>query len=643
MFIYLAKRLLAMIPTLFGITLITFFIVNFAPGDPVGTSMGAGAGGGGDAEGGQNQDRLADAIKAKKQLLGMMREDRAVLAYAASGAVAPGAGEDVASLERRSLAELPVWAHAFAPTPDGRMVVGGDGGLLAALDAGGAVVQTWTGHTASVWAVATSAASIVSASSDGRIRIHDLGTAEPVAEVKGTGRPVRSLAFLPDGASFLAISDDGWIKRFSLAGQEVQAWTGHPSGTTALALLPDGTFWTGGRDRVLRRWAPTGEALEVVEAASPIVNDLEADPTGTRLAVAGEDRVGRVFPIGAGGILGAPVVLAGHTKAVTAVAWVGDRVFTGSRDESVREWDPTSGAQIAQVPVSIGRVHDLRASLDGGAVLVAADAWTVVPVPVRYVKWLGRTLTFDFGRSFVDNEPVLSKIATALPITLGLNLISILLIYLISVPLGIYAAVNRGGWFDSVSSVVVFMLYSMPSFWVATLMIMLFSSVRTLNWFPSVGLHDIGWEEYTGLRMLGDLGMHLVLPIAASVYTGFATLSRYVRTSMLEVIEQDYIRTARAKGLSERVVVLTHAFRNALVVIVTLLGSLLPAMIGGSVVIEYIFSIQGMGLLGFNAILSRDYPMIMAITTLSAVLTLLGILVSDLLYGVVDPRVRVER
>ena len=176
----------------------------------------------------------------------------------------------------------------------------------------------------------------------------------------------------------------------------------------------------------------------------------------------------------------------------------------------------------------------------------------------------------------------------------------------------------------------------------ATLLIMGLSSERAWNLLPSVGLISDRADDLSFLQWVWDGALHLVLPVTVMVYGGFASLSRYVRTSLLETIQEDYVRTARAKGLDAWGVIMKHAFRNSLVTIVTLVANLLPAMIGGAVIVEFIFSIQGMGKLGFDAILARDYPVIMAITTFSALLTLLGILVSDLLYSVVDPRVRVE-
>ena len=319
----------------------------------------------------------------------------------------------------------------------------------------------------------------------------------------------------------------------------------------------------------------------------------------------------------------------------------GSSLYSGSADELIRIWDVTTGTSIGLAAQSTGQIHDI--ALVGNQPLVAGDFWYKVPIWKRYFKWLGRIVTLDFGRSFVDDEKVIDKIAKSLPITLGLNFIAILIIYGISLPLGVYAAVRRGRTFDNVSSVVLFILYSIPSFWLATMLIMFLSSPVYLDIFPSGRLHSGDPWDMTYLPWLADFGWHLVLPIIVMVYGGFASLSRYVRTSMLESLSQDFVRTARAKGLSEFVVVGKHALRNALITIVTLLGNLLPRLIGGSVIVEYIFSINGMGKLGFDAILSRDYPVIMAITTFAAVLTLIGILVSDIMYGLADPRVRVNQ
>jgi peptide/nickel transport system permease protein len=255
------------------------------------------------------------------------------------------------------------------------------------------------------------------------------------------------------------------------------------------------------------------------------------------------------------------------------------------------------------------------------------------------VRWVKRIFTLDFGDSFQDHRPVIGKIKERLPITLALNIISILLAYLVAIPLGIYSAAFQGSRTDRFITFTIFMLYSLPSFWVATMGIVFLCGGDYWHLFPPGGISSIMATGLTFGQKVVDVGWHLVLPVACLTYGSFAFLSRQMRVGMLEVIRQDYIRTARAKGLSEWTVITKHALRNSLIPVLTIIADILPALIGGSVIIETIFSIPGMGRLGFEAILYRDYPVIMAVFTVSALLTLVGFLVSDLLYALVDPRI----
>ena len=264
------------------------------------------------------------------------------------------------------------------------------------------------------------------------------------------------------------------------------------------------------------------------------------------------------------------------------------------------------------------------------------------PIYQQYILWMGRLVTLDFGKSYKDWRPVRDKIRETLPITLQLEIISILLIYLISVPVGVYSATHHQSWTDGVVTLILFILYSLPSFWVAMLLIYFFGGGEWLNWFPVNGINSIGAEDWPWSRWLADRTWHLVLPVICLTYGGLAGLSRYARAGMLDVIRQDYIRTARAYGFSEKIVVFKYAMRNSLIPIITLLGTLLPGLIGGSVIIETIFSIPGMGRLGFEAVLSRDYPTIMGLLAVSSFLTLIGLILSDLLYAIVDPRIKFE-
>ena len=264
------------------------------------------------------------------------------------------------------------------------------------------------------------------------------------------------------------------------------------------------------------------------------------------------------------------------------------------------------------------------------------------PLHVQYGNWLARVIRVDLGRSFSpDGRPVWEKIRERIPITLFLNLAEIGLIYLIAVPLGVLAAVRRHTLFDRFTTVFVFVGFATPDFWLALLLMILFGV--QLGWLPISGLRSLNWEYLAGPAQAWDLAAHLILPIFIGAFGGFAGLSRFMRGSMLEVIRQDYIRTAQAKGLPERVVFYKHALRNAVLPIVTILGLSLPGLIGGSVIVESVFAIPGMGQLAVQSVFARDYPVVMGLLTIGAGLTLLGNRLADVCYGIVDPRIRVAR
>src|SRR5689334_4342146 len=258
------------------------------------------------------------------------------------------------------------------------------------------------------------------------------------------------------------------------------------------------------------------------------------------------------------------------------------------------------------------------------------------PLYVQYWRWLKRIVTLDFGESLRDHRPIIEKLRERVPVSIKLSGISLLLAYLISIPIGIYSSTHQYSRIDKAATVTLFALYSLPPFWLATMAIVYLGGGDFWNIFPVFGLQSVGAERWSLWDRLVDQVWHLILPITCMTYYTLAALSRYMRSSMLEVVRQDFIRTARAKGLQERLVVFRHALRNSLIPIVTLMADLLPALIGGSIVVEFIFSVPGMGQLSFEAVLNRDYPMIMAIFTLSAMLTLAGILLADILYTIVD-------
>ena len=261
------------------------------------------------------------------------------------------------------------------------------------------------------------------------------------------------------------------------------------------------------------------------------------------------------------------------------------------------------------------------------------------PLMVQYGDWLARLVRLDFGRSFSpDRRPVWDKIKERIGITLSLNLMSLIIILGVSIPIGVIAAYRAHSWFDQATTLFVFFGFAMPTFWLALLLIMFFGVY--LDWLPISGLTSLNFRQFTFWQKVQDLGAHVTLPVLVAAFGGLAGMSRYMRGNMLEVIRQDYITTARAKGLPERVVIFKHALRNALLPVITILGLSVPGLIGGSVIFESIFAIPGMGQLFYGAVMARDYPLVMGELVIGAVLTLLGNMLADLGYALVDPRIR---
>ncbi len=263
------------------------------------------------------------------------------------------------------------------------------------------------------------------------------------------------------------------------------------------------------------------------------------------------------------------------------------------------------------------------------------------PVLVQYLHWLGRVARLDFGRSFRDHRQVRTLIRERLPHTLLLNVAALGLMFTLSLPLGLLSAVARGSWYDRLSGVLLYSLYCLPNFAVALVLQLLLA--MHWNLLPLQGLESLDADRLGGIGFLWDRFLHLLLPTICLTYGGLAYLARFSRAGLLESIRQEYITVARAKGLSETMVLLKHALRNSMIPLLTLFGMLVPALISGSVIIERIFSWPGIGRLFFTAIEGRDYPLIMGLSTLSALLSLGGLLAADLLYAWADPRVAYRR
>jgi peptide/nickel transport system permease protein len=261
------------------------------------------------------------------------------------------------------------------------------------------------------------------------------------------------------------------------------------------------------------------------------------------------------------------------------------------------------------------------------------------PLHVQYFDWLGKLVRFDFGNSFSgDRRPVWDRIKERLPLTFSMNVVSLALTLAVAVPLGVASATRQGSLFDRAATIFVFIGFAMPGFWLALLLMLLFGI--HLGWLPISGLTSMDYARLGPWDKIVDLARHLVLPIFIYTFGSLAGMSRFMRSAMLEVLRQDYVLTARAKGLPESTVIYRHALRNALLPVITILGLSVPGLIGGSVIIESIFALPGLGQLFYQSVMARDYPLIMGNLVLGAVLTLAGNLLADAGYALADPRIR---
>jgi len=265
------------------------------------------------------------------------------------------------------------------------------------------------------------------------------------------------------------------------------------------------------------------------------------------------------------------------------------------------------------------------------------------PLLEQYVRWLGAFMTGDFGFSFSRLRPVSDVLAETLPNTLWLGGASLLVVFAVGCLVGVVQAVRLHTRTDHALTFVALLLYSIPTFWLGVVLIMWASSDSWLGaWFPISGIQSLDYADLDFWGRIADRARHLVLPTVTLGLGSAAAVARYMRASMLETLDEDYIRTARARGLSERRVIFGHAVRNALLPIISLVGLFLPILFGGAVVVEYIFSWPGMGRLMYDAILARDYPVVMAASFLFATLVIVANLVADLLYAAADPRIRLR-
>lgn len=294
--------------------------------------------------------------------------------------------------------------------------------------------------------------------------------------------------------------------------------------------------------------------------------------------------------------------------------------------------DKMTAAQVASGKLSMAQVQEMK-NLYG---IGDSSFWGIIE---NYFTWLGNLLKGDLGISFVYGRPVAEIISRYMWISFGISFVALIFQVIIAIPLGIYAATNQYGVSDYAVTVLAMMGISLPTFFLGALLLRVFSI--QLGWLPLTGLRD-ATQILSGFPEFLDLAKHLILPMVTLVILSIGGLMRYTRTNMLEVLNSDYIRTARAKGLSEKTVIYKHAFRNTLIPLVTMIGGIIPGLFGGAMITESVFALEGIGYTAYKAVLAADVPFVMGYNMFLAVLTVLGILISDLLYAVVDPRVKLK-
>ncbi|MBI2897325.1 MAG: ABC transporter permease [Deltaproteobacteria bacterium] len=524
---YIGRRLVTMIPTFFGITIVTFVLMHLPPGDPVAAQVG---------EGGMRASAAANA-------------------------------ELIEEYRRAHFLDLPLFVNT-RPDDMPKQVQ--------------RLVERLPDPERGSWAA--------------RQLVLRGGIILPVLLPKLARLPEEqragALAVLSRIAERIGATED-----LEQAADPTAFWTGYWE-------LHRIDFRPANADRLVRRYARRGSPAVLAELRTldsfivpSVVDALGRDPAGGEL-----DRLSTLISL----VTGREVVYR-----------VGEP--ESRRRETIADWKEWWFKHESDY-----------ATFRGPARFVAMATET------RYFKWASRIGSLSFGLSSRDQRPIADKLREKAPVTLLVASLSVFFAYLFAIPLGVFSAVRRGRLADRAIAVVLFVAASMPGFWVGMNLI---RTIGRAGWLPIRGLTSAGYEEMSLWGKAIDLTSHLAMPVFCLTYVSIAALSRYQRVAMLEVVRQDYIRTARAKGVAPRGVIWKHAMRNALLPVVTLLGLQLPFLLGGSVIIEQLFSINGMGLETFEAILYRDYNWTMAVVTLSAVLTMAGVLVADILYALVDPRI----
>lgn len=620
MWTYIARRLLLMVPTLFGVTIVNFVIMQLAPGDPVQMQLGSTG-----SLGVSSQNREAYLIQKRD-----LKLDKPLLfnhRYFADYSAEVGLAARWRAIPREELAaeiaEMAKDPRAPANAPRVRFMRSLRPRAFAERFQPPALTDeelTASGLTRDEW--------------NERIIERRLGLAD---SIQGLLLPWCENIGLHGVPAAVALLADAATSRVVKAGATQCL-------TSMVAAPFEYTFprvsESGDEARIAATWKQLWE--QESKKFSPLDPD-RAQALASRLkelaAMSRADMFGAIqssefsaddVPFFVG------VILGDGPRAEKVVAAEFAKLYVSTRIQ-LEVAANASDQQIDGVAQNwIAYFNAARASYEFSPLQKIAFALA----DTQYAHMVVRLVTFRFGRSTLrTREPVSERIWNAAVVSVPLMLMAEILIYLIAVPAGVIAAANRGRLADRVISLVLYLLYSVPPFVAGMLLLLYFCYGDYLRWFPMERLHSPGAENFGFWRYVGDYLWHATLPVICLSLFSLAGLAMYGRNAMLDVLDQDYVRTARAKGAPEPRVVLVHALRNGLIPFITLFASFLPALLGGSVLVEYLFNIPGLGRLGFLSILQKDYPTLMALLYIDAIVVMLSILMADLLYVVADPRI----
>ncbi|BDM82660.1 hypothetical protein AM10699_55210 [Acaryochloris marina MBIC10699] len=616
--------------TLFLASLLTFYIVDLAPGDYL--------------------DQFKNNPQMSQERLEELRQEFGLgNTWGDRSAVTTFAAKDIT---------------AVAIKPDGSQILTGEANTVALWDDQGTVLKTLKGHQGAITALAFSADGelIASGSADQTIKLWKAdGTL--VNTLDGHQGAVTSLAFSSDGKTLASGSEDKTVRLWKTEGGLLQTLTGHTGSISLLAYSPDGSLLaSGGGDKTVRLWKTPGTLQQTLTHKGVITAlQFNQNSEGLVLNTITNHQTWQQWNL-EGKSLKTEDLNQLHAQPITAAAFSPDRTtFATSAGKTVRLWSQKENQPLGSLEGKQGPLKGLQFADNGERlVLINADQFVQVwqkdrSLIKQYGLWLKNIFTFDlsqiwkghwgqiyqgdFGESFSYQRPVTALIWERIPNTLLLAIASLVINWSIAIPLGIVGAVNQNQWSDRILRIFSYIGQGFPSFITALLLLFLAQSTPL---FPVGDMTSIDHADLNWFGKILDVGWHMILPTLALSVTGFAGLQRITRGNMLDVLRQNYIQTARAKGLPENKVIYTHALRNAVNPLITLLGFEFSSLLGGAFIAEFFFNWPGLGQLLLKAVQAQDLYLVMAGLMMGAVMLIVGNLLADILLAVVDPRIKLS-